>query len=164
MNRFASFLFFTLILASVGWAKPLVPRERTAILPAAKAPDLIRAVCYSPPAATGYWTPAESDLEGIEDTLLVYLRSQKIDENDWSEFRKQVTGIKRGDDALIFIYYFHFDRGIEEYLKAKKVRDYDPDSWKKEPYRVFDGGRWFFRVLYDVKKKQFIWYECNGSA
>ncbi|HEX7631315.1 MAG TPA: hypothetical protein VF388_04210, partial [Lacunisphaera sp.] len=81
-----------------------------------------------------------------------------------SEFRRQIVGLKRGDDQLIFIYYFHFDRGIEDELKARQTPGYDPESWKKHPYTVFDGGSWFFRVLYDVKKKRFIWYESNGVA
>ena len=154
-----------LALSVVGCAKPLVPTERTAIFPAVKGSDLVRAVCYSPPEATGYWTPEEKDLDGVEDTLVAYLRSQKVEgKKDWSEFRRQIVGLKRGDDQLIFIYYFHFDRGIEDELKARQTPGYDPESWKKHPYTVFDGGSWFFRVLYDVKKKRFIWYESNGVA
>lgn len=164
MKRFPA-LLLALVFADVSCATPLVPRERTAIFSAAKAPDLIRTVCYRPPEASGYWTPSERDLDGIEDTLVAYLNSKNVPgKKDWSVFRRQVAGVKRGDDALIFIYYFHFDRAMEENLKARKVRGYDPDSWKKEPYRFFDGGSWFFRVLYDVKQKRFVWYESNGVA
>lgn len=165
MKRLIALILLALICTGISCAKPLVPRDRTAIFPAAKAPGLIRAVCYHPPEASGYWTPSESDLEGVEDTLVAYLHSAKAGEGkDWSTFRRQVAGVKRGDDALIFIYYFHFNPGIEEQMKARKEQGYDPDFWKKAPYSVFDGGSWFFRVLYDVKTKRFIWYECNGEA
>ncbi len=32
------------------------------------------------------------------------------------------------------------------------------------PVRVDDGGTGYFRVLYDVQQKRFVWYECNGVA
>jgi len=165
MNRFISSITGLLILSVAGCTKPLVPRERTAIFSAAKASDLIRAVCYHPPEATGYWTPEEKDLQGVEDTLVAYLKSKRVEAvKDWRDFRRQVVGLKRGDDKLIFIYYFRYDRWIEKDLQTRKTPGYDPESWKKHPYLVFDGGEWFFRVLYDVKTKRFIWYESNGSA
>jgi len=165
MHRLASHLLLALLFSCVSRAAPLVPADRTAIFPADKAHELIETVCYAPPAATGYWTPTESDLVGIEDTLLAFLKSKEADQKkDWSTFRRQVTGLKHGNDTLIFIYYFHSDRGIEEDLQRRQTKGYDPDSWKKRPYVVFDGGSWFFRVLYDVKKKRFVWYESNGIA
>lgn len=126
---------------------------------------MIRIVCYGPPEATAYWTPEEGDLADIEDILDAYLKSEKGEEKkDWNEFRRQVAGLKRGEDKFIFIFYFHFDPGIEEDLKARKTPGYDPESWKNHPYLVCDGGSWFFRALYDVKMKRLIWYESNGDA
>lgn len=143
----------------------LVSFERTAIFPAAKAAELIRAVCYEPPAATDYWTPEATDIDGVEQTLAEFLETRGADaKKDWSMFRRQIAGVKRGNERLLFIYYFRFDRGIEEDLVKRKTPNYDPEAWKTEPYPVFDGGDWFFRVLYDVKAKRFIWYECNGVA
>jgi hypothetical protein len=139
---------------SFGWGKDLVPSEHTAIFSAAEAAKLIGTVCYRPPASTGYWTPDERDLKDIEDTLEQFLRAQNVkDKKDWNGFRRQVTGIKRGKELYIFVYYFQYEGSNSE-----------PDAWKKMPYQVFDGGSSFFRVLYDVKKRQFIWYESNGEA
>jgi hypothetical protein len=165
MFRFATLVAAYFMLTVLGGAKQLVQSERTAIFPAKSAENLIKTVCYGPPVVTGYWTPKVKDLEGVEDALIDYLRSEKVEEKkDWSEFRRQVVGVKRGEEMLLFIYYFHFDRGIEEDLKSRKTPGYDPGAWRKTPYVVNDGGSWFFRVLYDVKKKRFIWYESNGPA
>ncbi|MBI2514199.1 MAG: hypothetical protein HYV96_19680 [Opitutae bacterium] len=143
----------------------LVPIERTAIFPAAKAADLIRTVCYEPLAATDYWTPNATDIDGLEQTLAEFLDSRGANrKKDWSTFRRQIAGVKRGDERLIFIYYFRFDQGIEDDLVKRKEPRYDPAGWRSEPHLVFDGGEEFFRVLYDVKTKRFIWYECNGVA
>lgn len=166
MKRFATSIACLLMLSGVGRAKDLVPSDRTAIFPAEKAAELIRTVCLSSPHdVTGYWTPGETDIEGVEDTLVAYLRSQRVNEKrDWAKYCRQVAGLKRGEELLIFISYFQYDRTIEEDLKAQIVRGYDPKWWKTAPYMVYDGGGWFFRVLYDVKHKRFIWYEINGIA
>ena len=165
MKRLTLLLIFSLAIPGIGCAIALVPSERTVIFPAVKAAELICTVCYNKPDITGYWTPTETDLEGVEDTLLAYLHSQKADDQkDWREYRRQVVGVKRGDELLLFISYFHFVRDIEEDLTARKVHGFESDSWKKYPYGVCDGGSCFFRVLYDLRKKQFIWYESNGVA
>jgi hypothetical protein len=155
MNPFFLIMgYFLLSFTSIGCAKELVSSERTAIFPATEAAKLIQTVCYHSPDATGYWTPKEMDLVGVEDTLDAFLKSHKVEEKkDWKNFRRQATGIKRGDELYIFIYYFHYERAGS-----------DPESWKTVPYLVFDGGSWFFRVLYEVKKKKFVWYESNGEA
>lgn len=57
-----------------------------------------------------------------------------------------------------------------EYMAAQRKeveaegRPYDPEWWKKSPIGVMDGGSSFFRVVYDPRTKQFIWYEQNGNA
>jgi hypothetical protein len=149
-----------------GCTKIFVTNDRTAIFPAAEAEKLMEVVCYRKPlGVTGYWTPEAKDIAGIEDTLAADLRSKEVREiKDWSKYRRQVVGLTRGEERLIFISFFPFDADIEEDMKARKTPGYDPESWKKKPYSVMDGGRAFFRVLYDLKNKRFIWYECNGDA
>ena len=159
-------LLCLLVVSSAGCSTQLVPIGRTAILPASKGPELIQAVCYRPPeGVSGYWTPGSEDLRGVEDTLVTYLQSKSVKgKRNWSSFRKQVVGVKRGEDPLLFIYYFHFNPAIEAYAVARRTPGHDPDSWRREPYPVEDGGDWFFRVLYDIKKRRFVWYECNEVA
>ena len=81
---------------------------------------------------------------------------------DWATYRRQVAGVKRGEEIFIFLYYFGFDREMEDDLAKRKAPGFDPDKWKKKPYVIYDGGDCFFRVLYDVKRKRFIWYDSNG--
>lgn len=153
------------ILVAVRCAAQVVPAERTAVFPAAKAADLIKTVCYQPPdGLTGYWTPETKDLQGVEDNLVAYLKSIRVNgQRDWTNFRRQVTGAKRGDETLLFISYYFFHPSHDAQAK-ETLRGYDPDAWKRTPYRVFDGGESVFRVLYDITRKQFIWYERNGSG
>ena len=164
MKQLTLFIACSLMLSGVGLAEQLVPSERTAIFPKTKAPELIRMVSDRvPPGITGYWTPSEKDLAGVEDTLIAYLRSQKVAEKkDWKEYRRQVAGVMCGEGTCIFIYYFYYDRGIAEDLVKQKTAGYDSDSWRRMPHVVDDGGEAFFRVLYDLQKKRFVWYECNG--
>jgi hypothetical protein len=166
MRRFSTILCCVLALSGFACAKSFVTAERTAIFPEKSAADLVRSVCYQPPnGVTGYWTPSEKDLEGVEDSLIAFLKSEKVDDRkDWATFRRQVAGVKRGENTFIFIYYFRFYREIEADLAKRKSLGYNPDSWKKKPFVVYDGGDSFFRVLYDVKKKRFVWFECNGLA
>lgn len=156
----------SIVLASgIASGKPLVSDENTDIFPAAQAEILLRAACYNRPEATSFWTPEAKDLEGIEDSLIEYLRSQKDEQKkEWSQYRRQIVGIRRGEQLLIFISYSSFPKTFEEKEAKDHGVDYDPNWWKKAPYVVADGGATIFRVLYDLKSKRFVWYECNGSA
>ena len=56
--------------ASPTSVKVLVPPERTVIFPKEKAAALLQAVCFfKPQGITGYWTPTEKDLVGVENGL-----------------------------------------------------------------------------------------------
>ncbi len=146
-------LICLLVLGTVGCATKSDSFHRTAIFPTARGPELIREVCNKPPEdLNGYWTPRSRDLQAVETALMSYFQSKGSHGKwDWSRFRRQVVGVKRGDDALIFINYFLFWRG-------------DDDSWRTRPYVVEDGGAYFFRVLYDVRNRRIVWYERNGVA
>lgn len=158
-SRLVVFVMGLVFSGAMARAGDLLTLEQTAIFPEAKAKELIETVCYDAPRSTGYWTPAARDLAGIEETLVEFLRANRITrEMDWKNFRRQVVGIKRGDDRLIFIYYFRF---IQRTGAGAEVEN---EAWRKKPWLVYDGGSSFFRVLYDVKTKKFVWYECNGVA
>jgi len=40
----------------------------------------------------------------------------------------------------------------------------DLDFWKKEPYQFSGGGPVYFRILFDLKAKKFVWYEHNSEV
>ncbi len=145
-------------------AGPLIPAGHAVIFPADQAPGLLKEVCFTAPdGITGYWTPKEADLAGIEQTLPAYLKAQNATERHWPDFYRQVAGVQRGADRFIFLNYFvttERTQGEGEDNRSGAAAD----RWKTTPYWVNDGGDWFFRVLFDVGQKKFVWYEHNNTA
>jgi len=168
MKRGSIALAVMLATALSGWAADLIPPERTAIFPEAKAKQLVESVCYDPPEKIdGYWTPTEADLKGMEDGLAAFLKTKAPKEKfDWATYRRQVAGVKRGEEKFIFVYYSCFDPDFEKRVSQELgIRIEDPTSdWKERPVKVLDGGWGYFRVLYDVQRKRFVWAESNGEA
>lgn len=174
---FRTILIFT-SLVLIGYSKSLVPIERTAIFSLERARDLL-SVCYSQPEGiSGFWSPEEKDLVGVEDHLEEYLvvARTKVHEDrkqlrDQTHYYRQVCGVLVKGERLLFISYawapdlsdprIETDRRQEA---ERRGRRYDPDWWKNTVIAVCDGGSDFFRVMYDPKKKEFVWYEQNGKA
>jgi len=141
----------------------LAPELRTVIFPQSRAAELIKRVCYSePPGISGYWTPIASDLVGVEERLTSFLERQVPKEKiPWPEYHKQVAGIMVGDELFLFISYFWAD-SLES--RSTKKENASVERWKREPIWGFDGGSIYFRVVYDLKQKKFVWFQCNGRA
>ena len=139
------------------------PKDQSVIFTPNQAADLIKSVCYAAPKElSGYWTPQEYDLDGIEHALSVFFESKRPEAKvDYSQYRRQIVGVKRNKNFLLFINYFHFDIKEEQTFKGNRRII---DQWKTKPYIASDGGNYFFRILYDIKTKSIIWYECNGEA
>ncbi|HWA08249.1 MAG TPA: hypothetical protein VG838_02160 [Opitutaceae bacterium] len=144
----------------------LVPMERTVIFPKEKAAALLQAACFfRPQGITGYWTPTEKDLRtsevGLEDYLKLHGRTRH---DSWTNYRRQVAGVEFDKAQLLFMSYFSTELTPEEKQQvATHDPHYDPDRWKKEPFWMNDGGEAYFRVIYDLPEKQFIWYERNND-
>lgn len=171
-------------VGSLAHGEDLVSSDHTAIFPADRAAELVSSVCYKPPSEiTGYWTPREADLTGIEDNLDAYLRTvERPSEKElmtgqrrtihWDWRYRQVAGITRGDHKLLFLSYFSPGppemRAAMEAARRQAIEreggTYDPERWKKTPVVIADGGSGFFRVLFDLTTRTFVWYEQNGSA
>jgi len=144
----------------------LVPPESTVIFPKDKAAALLQAACFfRPQGITGYWTPAPSDLDGVETGLESFLKNNGRTLHDsWSNYRRQVAGVEFSGARLLFLSYFLKELTPEEKAEiAAKDPHYDPDRWKKEPFWINDGGEGYFRVIYDLPQKKFIWYERNND-
>jgi hypothetical protein len=165
-------LAIAVLLSILGTASAmgLEPKDHLFIFPSEKAADLIKLTCYfPPPGITGYWTPKSSDLAGVEDQLPDYLKIQDAIwlkelekpekkfyqrvplKRDWSIVVCQVTGFERGSRKFLFMNY------VSNHIGRELARFVD------EPLLVDDGGPYFFRVVYDLTDKKFIWYECNGG-
>jgi hypothetical protein len=143
---------------------PLIPAGHSVIFTAEQAPGLIKEVCFTAPEGiTGYWMPTEADLVDVEVTLLDYLQTQKATDRRWPDFYRQVAGVQRGAARFLFLNYFVMSERTQGEGDANHTRAAAP-NWKTTPYWVNDGGDWFFRVLYDLVQKKFVWYEHNNTA
>lgn len=165
----------------------LVPADRTAIFPKETALSLVTGVCYTPPnGVTAFWTPKETDLFGIENDLEGYLkkwlsmdkaRNERNGENprwNWTLYYRQIAGVVIGDKKLLFISYYRGHPPAEEAKREKERKEkaarqglpYTPDPlrWKTKPLYVDDGGYAFFRVVFDLETKAYVWCEQNFSA
>jgi hypothetical protein len=153
-------------LPPAGATGVLVPPERTAIFPKESAAALLQAACYySPPGFTGYWTPAPKDLEGVEAGLEKFLTQQGRTRHDsWADYYRQVAGLLKEDAQFLFISYFvpeHPPR-FDGQAADKDSQDV-ADHWRREAYWINDGGDIYFRVIFDLQKKTFVWYERNSD-
>ena len=153
------------------------PCGKTARFPPEKIPDLL-GVCLRPPGGvTGFWVPEIKALGGVEDSLQAYLASvwtksghEKKEIPEWKHYYRQVGGIIRNDERQIFISYAWAPLMKNPQVQADRKKEaeargrlYDPDWWKTQSIFVQDGGWMFFRVIYDPKKKQFVWYDDNAN-
>lgn len=129
--------------------------QRTAIFPKNKAKELIAATSYNPkPKYTSYWTPTYENLADTESNLNTFLKQKGVDKpKDFKNYYRQVTGVTIGSKKYLYIYYFN-----------RSIVSNDAVWWKSKPAEVLDGGDSFFRVLYSLSEKKFVWFECNGDA
>ena len=137
--------------------------SRAVIFPKSRARELIKHVCYkAPPGISEYWTPTAEDLKNVESSFPAYLDEVKPAAKDtWPRLHRQITGVMKGEDRFLFISYFLMD-ALQDANNPQKTAF--AERWKSKPYWVCDGGEYYFRVLYDVKRKKYVWFECNGRA
>jgi hypothetical protein len=114
MRTFAIIVFCSIEAHSRG--ADYIPMTRTAIYSAQRAHELV-SVCLDPPSGlTSYWTPTEKDVMGIETNLIPYLQQvnppivdwfRKSGEklaDGWPWFRRQIAGVKRGEERFLLIH------------------------------------------------------------
>ena len=133
----------------------------TAIFGQNKAKKLISLTSYeTPKGITGYWTPRVQDLKGVEEKLNSYLKEQGVEKaKDFSTYIRQVTGVKKGEDKYLYLYYSE-----DVFRSLTDTKKPSIEHWRLHPRTICDGGDGVFRVLYFLKDKKFIWFECNGGA
>jgi hypothetical protein len=172
----------SLICGAVAFAAESVPEERSAVFPREQALQFVHTVCHSiPDDITGFWSPAVSELKGIETALPPFLKKVRPEllewlggvyegQTRWTWLRRQAAGVIKGDDRLLLVSYVceyppeSAQREKEMKVKTEKMgRRYDEESWKKKPLFVHDGGMSYFRVLFDPAKREFTWYQENKT-
>ena len=170
-------LLLIVVVALAGCAKICVPLDRTAIFPKERGVELLQ-LCIKPPAGVNeFWTPNENDLREVESGLETFLASatdrstKAIAPHGWRYFYRQVTGIVHNGRRALFLSYAwvpEIGDPQEEAMRRKEVeaknRTYDPRWWKKRAIQVDDGGSGYFRVIYDLERRQFVWYDENFRA
>lgn len=175
MKTFSFILFVSALTACAAKNENIVSETDSAIFTKETASKLLEGVCYRPPSGiTGFWSPEERDIAGIEIGLDEFLRTRdpSSEKRIWNRYRRQVAGVIVNNQKLIFISYSpklppEVEARVEEHGKKESLkagRPYDPNDWKKHPVRIFDGGSSVFRVIFDPQKKKFLWYEENGVA
>jgi hypothetical protein len=171
-----------LLLCRSALGAEFVPDDRTALFPIARAQDFAEAVCLQvPDGITGYWLPALTDLRGIEAGLISFLdrvgpryakwlRGDAQHTSRWPWLRRQAIGVLKKDARYLLVVY-DFEDPAETAIKEKerKARSeklgvpYRPDLWKRYPLVFHGRGSSYFRVLFDLQKREFVWYEENPS-
>jgi hypothetical protein len=180
MKYFLSII--SIALATTGAiARDLVPAEQTAIFTKERGQQLLGVCYHAPESITGFWTPREEDLVGVEDELEAYLAEVRTKKDgaskdaarrlNWQDYFRQVVGVEIGGEKLLFIsYYWGQELKNPSMIADRKAdlkregRAYDPEWWRKQIMAVSDGGLAYFRVLYDLKKRKFVWHEQNGNG
>jgi hypothetical protein len=171
-------LMLSSVLLARSFAADFLPEERTAVFPREQALAFIHAVCRQvPEGITSFWSPKVSDLDGLEESLPVFLQSARPElakwlfgdrqpsAAKWSWLRRQAVGVRKGGRDYLLIAY-HCEDPAETAQKEKEARAkmgerYQPDQWKARPLTANGGGSSFFRALFDVQKREFVWYEEN---
>ncbi|MFD1469852.1 hypothetical protein ACFQ48_16610 [Hymenobacter caeli] len=98
------------------------------------------------------YVPSIAVVVNVEEILKNYLAREHRDlKEDLSHYVKQYFGyITSKGDTILCINCFWNDE-----IKKEKY-------WQKEPVNVFDGGSNYFRVRYNVTKKEFFAFRENG--
>jgi len=98
------------------------------------------------------WTPTENEVRDLETLLPTYfdspaalskLRYTSI-RSQLSHYKRQYWGESRGNRRIIRVHFFH-----EETPVVQK------GGWLKSAVSVMGGGDRYFRITYDLDRKQF---------
>ena len=104
-----------------------------------------------------YWSPAESDVNAIENGLASYLQensdgSSSEGEHVWErldEYNRQYIGVIIDGQNIVFANFFCDSAGLD---------------WRNKFVIVLDGGDCFFQFKYNMVEGVFFDLWINGSA
>jgi len=105
-----------------------------------------------------WWRPTRSEVLEVEGHIPSFLRHRlgnttpKITEG-LAQYKRQYTGFWKDGRRLLAISFFHeSSRGVREGI------------WLRVHLSVAGGGDNYFRIWYDVKKKEFYYFSVNAPA
>jgi hypothetical protein len=129
----------------------------------------------APQGVIRFWTPAQTDVQRIEEMLPLVIDSvlRKVTNSstqlDARQYYRQYLGIQRwSGKRSIYINAFH-KRNLEEInraLQTGRKASETPDSleWRTNPVSVCDGGTLFFGVEFDPETRTFGRIEFNDRV
>jgi hypothetical protein len=75
-------------------------------------------------------------------------------------YKRQYAGFTVGKRKRIYVNVFWFDDEANETIRTLRGID---QWWKSRPYRVWDGGDWYFQLKYDPQDGTFHDLYVNGG-
>lgn len=106
--------------------------------------------------SAGFWTPSESDILILEESIAVYLSENSFlffgeppEGEQLAAYQRQFIGIEHDGSRIIYGNYFCRNMGID---------------WRDVIVSVEDGGDCYFQVKYDVDSGMFTMLMVNGQS
>jgi len=108
----------------------------------------------APPPSSSVWEPSRKDLDDLESSLARYLNQRetagKAVPPKSTKYHRQYVGFIRNGERFIYGNFYPVAREFSSYEAHQAVA-------------VCDGGRVFWGIVYDLKKKAFDELQFNGS-
>ena len=106
--------------------------------------------------SASFWTPSESDILILEESIAVYLSENSFlfngeppEGEQLAAYKRQFIGIEHDGSRIIYGNYFCNSLGID---------------WRQKIVSVDDGGDCYFQVKYDVDSGMFTMLMVNGQS
>lgn len=143
-----------------------IERDGIVVLPDSTAPVILgQCTRGGVPTPSGFWTPSEQDLDGLDSLVVRRLErdltkrfhpgapmSERAHSFKWS-FRVQVVGVVVAGRRVLY---------LNGFLAGIGSTGTDSSSWRRRPVIVCDGGEGLFGAVYDPQKRVLRNLEFNG--
>ena len=109
----------------------------------------------------------DSELKDIKKCWIISFRDINILENNFKKIHKYFSGDKVDSLSLFTFQYLGVLRNSDRciYINAFPTRDmakWERINWKTEPINICGGGESFWRALFNIETREFIYLEFNS--
>ncbi len=115
----------------------------------------------SPGPVERIWTPGASDIEVVEDTLILEVARQQEARGDTPSpggYYRQYAGFVIGGRRIIYI------NGVDESAIQHDPDPGHPFDWRTQAVQICDGGPITFGAEYDPATRRIFNFAFNGSV
>jgi hypothetical protein len=128
--------------------------EFEGIIFSAQRAEQIDPPTYRSGEVSGYWTPSQADVLGLEERLEPFLEHMVSQTGPdvlprLPAYKRQYVGVQADDRRVIFANFFCNTHGID---------------WQRDWVEIADGGACYFEVSYDIATGEFFGLSVNGEA